>query len=124
MDVDALDSTLDAIELSAMLAGCVYEVDMWLAEIKVDDPILIQFIIGHSDRSSLLWHEDGTTMIAVAEHMVQLGASIRCERPAGYTEKEPRLTMVSPSQVRDALSVYLLCDRRPDLVGWIEAEQD
>ena len=123
-DVDVLDYVLDGIELSSILAGCIYEVDLWLSDIRAGDPLLLQFVIGHALRSSLLWHEDGLTLIAVAEQVDRLGEAIECERPGEEGFKEPLLTMVTPSQVREALCLYLLFDRRPDSLLWMEAEQD
>jgi hypothetical protein len=122
--LDQLDSVLDSIELSAMQTGCIYQVDLWLTYINIGDPIMIQFLIGHPERSSLLWHEDGTTMIAVQDHIGRLTESLVCKRFGETDDIEPQFTMIGSAAVRDTLSLYLLLNRRPDTVNWVEAEQD
>jgi hypothetical protein len=122
--VDELDFVLDSIELSAMQYDCIYQVDLWLTHISSDDPILIQFLIGHSERSSLLWHEDGTTLIAVQEQVTPSSEGLRCERFGIPDYIDPGFTMISPAAVRDALSLFVLVNKRPDISRWKEAEQD
>lgn len=122
--MEELDSVLDSIELSAMQGECIYQVDLCLTYIGADDPIMIQFLIGHPERSSLIWHEDGTTMIAVEEAITPLGDPLRCQRAGRSDYIEPNLTMITPATVRDTLSIFVLTHRRPDNLNWIEAEQD
>ena len=122
--LEDLDVVLDTIELSAMRADCVYQVDLTLANLSLGDPIMLQFLIGHSVRSSLLWHEDGQTMIAVAEDISEPVEGIVYERYHYREEIEPSCTMITPSLLRDALSLYLMTDSRPECLRWIEAEAD
>lgn len=122
--LDQLDSTLDSIELSAIQAGCIYQVDLQLTYIEIGDPILIQFLIGHPKRSSLLWHEDGTTMFAIQDHLSRLTENLVCRRFGRTGNVEPQFTMIASSVVRDVLSLYLLFNRRPDSINWKEAELD
>ena len=84
--LDQLDFALDEIELSAMQAGSIYQVDLWLAELKVGDPLMIQFLIGHPERSSLLWHEDSSTTFAVQNEVYPPAESLVCKR-FGETEE-------------------------------------
>lgn len=122
--LDQLDFALDEIELSAMQAGCIYQVDLWLAELKVGDPLMIQFPIGHPERSSLLWHEDGSTTFAVQNEVYPPTESLTCRRFGETEEIEPQFAMVDPVAVRSILALYLMLDQRPDIVNWIEAQQD
>lgn len=122
--LEQLEATLDSIELSSILNKCIYEVDLQLADIRMDDPILIQFLIGHPDRSSLLWHEDGVTMIAIEQTIPYLLGGIKCERLHDSRIVDPEYTRISPPAVREALSSYLLTGHRPDFLDWSEAEQD
>lgn len=122
--LEQLDSVLDSIELSALVAGCVYQVDLRLSRITIGDPIMIQFLIGHPERSSLLWHEDGTTQFAVQDNISCLKESLMYKRFGNTNYSEPQFTMISYSVVRDALTLYLLLDRRPESINWIEAELD
>lgn len=123
-NVDQLERLLDDIELAAIQAQCVYQVDLWLAQMKAQDPILLQFLIGHPQRSSLLWHEDGTTMIAAVKLVQPISEGIACKRYSVTKIMDPELTMITPSAVRDALVLYLLTHSQPDFLLWTEAEQD
>lgn len=122
--LEELDSALDAIELSAMQDDCIYQVDLWLRHINIGDPALMQFLIGHPERSSLLWHEHGTTLIATQQHIAPCSDGLRCKRFGKNICVEPELTRVGPIVVRETLCLFVLTNRRPDVVNWIEAEQD
>lgn len=122
--LDQLESVLDTIELLSMQSGCAYHVDLWLTHISVGDPILIQFLVGHPERSSLLWHEDGATMFAVQDQVNRLTENLTCKRFSQDEYIEPQFTMIDYAAARDTLCLYLLLDRRPDTVNWAEAEQD
>ncbi len=119
-----LESVLDSVELWSMQSGCIFCVDLWLTHIGIGDPILIQFLVGHPERSSLLWHEDGATMFGVQDHISCLSENLTCKRFGQNEYIEPQFTMIGYAAVRDILSLYLLLDRRPDTVNWVEAEQD
>lgn len=69
---------------------------------------MIQFLIGHPKRSSLLWHEHGITMVAVQGHITPLDSTFRCERFGERTDIERELTMISPGAMRDTLSLFVL----------------
>jgi hypothetical protein len=121
--VDQLEQVLDEIELAAIQAQHIYEVDLWLAHIASDDPILVQFLVGHPDRSSLLWHEDGGTKFAVAGRVERTSEGISCRRFGDTKIVDPGLTMITPSEVRDALVLYFLSNSRPEFLMWTEADQ-
>ena len=123
-DVDQLESVLDTIELRSIQNGYIFYVDLWLTHIGIDDPILIQFLVGHPERSSLLWHEDGATMFGVQSNISGLPGKLACRRFGQNEYIEPKFTMIGYAAVRDTLSLYLLLDRRPDTVNWVEAEYD
>jgi hypothetical protein len=122
--LDQLEAVLGTIELMSMQSGYIYQIDLRLAQISVGDPILIQFLVGHPERSSLLWHEDGVTMLAVQSQRNRLRESLSCKRFGHNEYVDPQFTMIDYAAVRDILSLYLLLDRRPDTVNWVEAEQD
>jgi Immunity protein Imm1 len=122
--VDDLDSVLDSIELSAMQGECIYQVDLFPADLRSGDPLMIQFLIGHPDRSSLLWHDDGATSFAVEGRMALLDYILHCERLGSRDDVEPNLTMVTPATVRNILILFVLTNERPENVVWIEAEAD
>jgi hypothetical protein len=122
--MEDFDSALDSVELSAMQGECIYQVDLFPADVNRGFPIMIQFLIGHLERSSLLWHEDGRTLIAVEKHVAPLTYTLQCERFAGREDVEPNLTMVTPAIMRDSLTLFFLTNERPEIVTWIESEQD
>jgi hypothetical protein len=123
-NAEELDTALDEIECLAMLDSCVYQVDLTLVSLSIDDPLMIQFLIGHPARSSLMWHYDGITMIAVVSQLPLFAESIEYEHQSVIGRMNPEYTIISPSLVREALSVYLIANCRPRGLQWIEAEQD
>lgn len=122
--IEDFDAALEFIELSAMQGECIYQVDLYPTDWRAGDPIMIQFLIGHPERSSLLWHEDGTTLVAVEERITLLSYSLQSERSGDRDDIEPDRTMVTPATVRNSLSLFILTNERPENVIWIEAEQD
>ena len=75
-----LDSVLDSIELSAMRDDCIYQVDLWLTNIGFTDPVMIQFLIGHSERSSLLWQCQTYLLDRGSGTRAPLKENLQCER--------------------------------------------
>ncbi|HXT93288.1 MAG TPA: Imm1 family immunity protein [Trebonia sp.] len=122
--LDEFEQVLDEIELAAIQAQCVYEVDLWLGKIMAEDPILVQFLVGHPKRSSLLWHDDGLTMFATGKLGDRISGGITCKRFSSTRIVAPDLMMITPSEVRDALILYLLTNSRPEFLRWTEAKQD
>jgi hypothetical protein len=122
--LDQLESVLDTIELLSMQSGSIYHVDLRLTRISAGDPTLIQFLVGHPERSSLLWHEDGAALFAVQGQMNRLCEDLTCRRYGHDEYIEPQFTMIDYAAVRATLSLYLLLGCRPDAVNWLEAEQD
>ncbi|MGH3402693.1 MAG: Imm1 family immunity protein [Streptosporangiaceae bacterium] len=121
---DEFDRALDTIELAAIFESAFLQVNIRLWGLVADDPILIQFLVGHSKRSSLLWHEDGSSWAAAMEEMQPLAERICCHNPAGPTYLEPELTLVTQTLVREAMAVYFMTGSRPESLSWHEMEMD
>jgi hypothetical protein len=123
--VDGLDAALDDIGLSAVLGCRTYEVDMWRVTRSSGDPVLIQFLVGHSRRGCLLWHEDGESFAAVDRAVPALPDEIEYVRVDGRHLMEPVCARLRPETVRDALAAYLLTDDRPGTsLDWVLAPAD
>jgi hypothetical protein len=122
-DCDQLDEALDTIELAAILDSTAFQVDLHPRDLSAGDPILVQFLVGHPARSSLLWHEDGAGWVATME-LSPLSQQICGRRPGGEIGLDPELTLVTEPVVRQAVTLYLMTNTRPSSLHWLEMEMD
>lgn len=123
-DVEDLDDVIDQIEWSALAASISLQVDMWSPLVGPGDPILIQFLVGHAHRSSLLWHYDGSSDVAIDPRLEAWSIGLDYARVDGLYAMEPTCTQINPATVHDALTLYLLTNQRPDSLTWEEVPMD
>ena len=105
----------DGIEFSRYVKGDLYTYP------TTDDPLLLQFAVGHPWIATLFWHNDGECMAAV-EPGIRLqsgfGSGGGYEQPDEAHLPDLRYSRLRPSTLRDALAVYVLTDQRAAGLHW------
>ena len=122
--LDEFEAVVGLVGLLAREQAMTIQVDLRAAPAGPGDPVLVQFLIGDDDRSSLLWHEDGIGFAAVDPHLPRRPYGIAFTRSREVDCAPPDETQVRQSTVRDALAVYLLTGERTKWLGWREIPAD
>lgn len=122
--LDQFETIVGLISQLARDQAMSIQVDLQAAPHGADDPLLIQFLVGGDDRSSLLWHEDGVGFAAVDPYLPQRPYGIEFTRGREIECAPPGETQVRQATVGDALAVYLLTGERTKWLGWREIPAD
>jgi hypothetical protein len=123
-NLSEFDSTWDRLGRLARARDLNYQVDLQASPLRDGDPILIQFLVGVTDRSSLLWHEDGECWAAIDLRLSLWHEDIRFARFHGIGCAPPTETRIAQHTVGEALAVYLLTRERTRSLHWGEIETD
>ena len=122
--LEELDAVVDQVGRQACDRGMSFQVDLQASPLRRGDPILVQFLIGDNERSSLLWHEDGVGFAAVDPHLRPGLDDLPFVRFRDVECAPPAETQCAPRAVLDAVVVYLLTGERTESLGWREIEAD
>jgi hypothetical protein len=122
--LDEFDAVADQVSRLALEWGVSFQVDLQAAPLRRGDPILIQFLVGNDERSSLLWHEDGVGFAAVDPHLELWHDDLRFVRFQGVEWASPAETQITQRSAHAAIVVYLLTGERTQSLGWREIEAD
>lgn len=119
---DDLTTTWDKIHTAAARAGLVQQVDAMTRGRTITpygeaDP-LIQVLIGHPDRSSLIWHEAEDSYLATEAGLAPLSEPIIYDRGGQTDEMDPGEVLITPATAQRILSAFLKTGARPRDVAW------
>jgi hypothetical protein len=123
-DLEAFQGALEEVRNHSIVEDLTYQVDMYARPRSLGDPILIQFLVGPHDRSSLLWHMDGYSFTAVDPRVGVWQEGIDFARFHGFSVAPPALTRIHLKTATDALTAYLLSGERTESLLWNELEAD
>ena len=122
--LDEFDAIVDQVGRLACDRGVSFQFDLQASPLRRGDPILVQFLVGDKERSSLLWHEDGVGFAAVDPHLKPSLDDIRFVRFQRVECAPPAETQITQHSVLEAIVVYLLTGNRTESLGWRETEAD
>jgi hypothetical protein len=119
-DLDEFDTIVRFVGKLAREQAMSIQVDLRAAPPGGGGAVLIQFLVGQDERSSLLWYEDGTGFAAVDPYLPRRPCSMHFTHIHDVGCAPPDQTQVTQSTVHDALAVYLLTGERTKWLGWRE----
>jgi hypothetical protein len=119
-DLDEFDAVARPIRKLAREQEMSIQVDLQASSPGEDDPVLVQFLVGDDERSSLLWHMDGVGFVAVDPHIQRLDHAVQFTHFHDVEFASPDETRVAQATVREAIAVYLLTGQRTEGLGWRE----
>jgi hypothetical protein len=123
-DLDEFDAVARLIHKFAREQGMSIQVDLQASSPDEDDPVLVQFLVGDDERSSLLWHMDGVGFAAVDPHIQRRDHGMQFTHFYDVEFASPDETQVAQATVREAIAVYLLTGQRTEGLGWHEIPAD
>ncbi len=122
-DVPGLHAALDTIVCESVAGGRPIEVDLYTLPTR-DDPLLLQFLIGHPRIATLLWHTDGECEIA-SEPGVRGDSAPADDTLTGFTTlASDGPAVLSPAALRAALEIYVLTGQRASGLQWATMAAD
>jgi hypothetical protein len=117
-----LRALLERIHAEFLDRGLAQQIDAWPGDWKVTDPgfpnPFIQFLLGHPERGSLLWHEGDDSYQAADSNLPPLPGAIIYDNGGAADPMDPEATRITPDAVRDILATYIETGRRPQHVTW------
>jgi hypothetical protein len=123
-DLDEFDAIVRLVDRLAREQAMSIQVDLRASPPGDGAPVLIQFLVGGDERSSLLWHEDGIGFAAVDPYLPRCSYGIQFTHIQDVDWASPDETQVTQVTVHDALAVYLLTGERTKWLGWREIPAD
>ncbi|MFI2362402.1 hypothetical protein [Promicromonospora sp. NPDC019610] len=96
---------------------------MWDAELPLDRPLMVQFLVGHPTLTRVLLHHDGVGHYAVGNSRTGDGDEVRFARPSGTFTAEPETTIAS-AHARTILADFVRTGRASVRVAWAELSTD
>lgn len=79
---------------------------------------MVQILMGDHPRSSLLWHLDGESEVAVDPCLEQWPTAIEVSTYFGTENLEPLFTKITGADAREALRHFLETGRRASALAW------
>ncbi|MFF5079370.1 hypothetical protein ACFY36_20120 [Actinoplanes sp. NPDC000266] len=121
---DDLRRLLHSAELDARFGHMACEVDLWPVRPRSDQPLMVQFLVGHPTVSRMLVHMDGQAFIVRTAPTCIVSSDLPYERSSGVGLAEAATLSVRPSEIFDLLC-FLCCQQRmPEGTLLVEQEMD
>lgn len=117
-----LNALLERIHTEFLARGLAQQIDAWPGNWKVTDPGLpnpfIQFLLGHPERGSVLWHEGENSFQATDITLPALPEAIIYDNGGAADPMDPQATRITPATVRHILTTYIATGHRPQDITW------
>lgn len=121
---DEVARLIERVGVEARDRGVAEQVNVWAGRWNRGDPEppnpLIQVLVGHPDRASIVWHEVEHSYQAVDDDLPPLAEDITYERGGQADAMPPEATRVHPATVTQVLTTFLATGTRATDVTWTD----